>query len=98
MKRETHYTCRVCGTVWLTEQEAATCQARHKPLREEWAFCDICGAGWKVGHLNPNWADNHARECEAEHYKKGDVEEVAIQTFWFSNGQRGKYFEPKCKG
>lgn len=91
---EKTYQCRVCGLHYSTEKEARSCQSKHQPKQQEYAYCEICGAGWQVGYLNPTWAVDNAKTCEKAHHDKGEVEDISLLTFWLSQGQRGKYYGP----
>lgn len=97
MIREIVYSCRVCNREWNTKKEAIKCQISHEPARKEWARCEVCAQAWLVGYMGLHWAINNAIACEKEHRDKGEVEEVAVRTFFSSKGCYGRYYSDKWR-
>lgn len=89
IKRATFYECPVCGYSSGDRKVIQQHLQSHPIITEEVVYCNICGAGWYVNAYGERGAKERAEECYQKHQRAGNMDEVAMRSFFMSGGRFG---------
>lgn len=86
IKKITYYECPVCGMNSSNRKAVEKHYRSHAIKAKEFCYCSICGEGWSCDAWGAARAAELAQKCYQDHVDKGDIDEVATQTFFLSGG------------